>query len=264
MKLTKRQNLKPVIIFFTLTLMLIGFSCKTDETVKRESKAQLKDFKVLETLKTDQIKPLGVAKLDNKLYFIDEDAASLRTIDLDKKGISDVIRIEAQQPRGIATDGKSIWIVDNKSKQVQNIDPATLKVTKSFDVAIAKDKEHVSLAAVAYSNNFLWIATSAGWDSKIIKMSAETGEMIFWIYAECDPRGLAINNDILYILGYNQGGLSGRISKMTVSDDSKKMRLTNKIINKTKGTEPSGITYDGKDLWITDKELKTIEKIQLQ
>lgn len=243
--------------------MWIGISCKTDQEAKRVSKIQLPEVKVLETLKTDQIKPIGVAKLDNKLYFIDEDAAGLRRIDLDTKSISDVITIEAKQPKGITSDGKLIWIVDNQIKKVLEIDPATFKVIKSFDVVIAKDKDNVSLEAVTYYKNALWVATSAGWDSKIIKMSAETGEMIFWIFAECDPRGLATDGKYLYILGYNKGGLPGRISKMILSDETKEMRLSNKLISKTRGTEPSGITYDGNDLWITDKELKTIEKIEL-
>ena len=254
---------KIMVALVVYSLVLLSWSCMPEHKTRIESKSQLPDPKVLSTLKVKGINPVGVVMLEGKLVVVDSASAKISKYDAKNKTLIETIQLAVSSPRGLATDGKTMWVADNAAKKVLQIEPKTGEVLKSFEVPIDADKEHTSIEAIACDGNYLWVALGAGWSSKILKMDADTGELILSVFAECWPRGLAIDGNSLYILAYNNGVYQGSVNRMIISEDAKEMSLSNKLLCRTPGYEPSGIAVDGKDLWISDKESKSIQKISL-
>ncbi len=263
MNINSRISRKMMATLIVYSLVLLSWSCLSERKTKVESKSQLPEAKVLSTLKVAKINPVGVVMLEGQLVVVDSASATISKYDTKNEEPKETVQLAVKSPRGLATDGKSMWIADNTAKKVLQIDPKTGAVLKSFEVPIDADKEHTSIEAIACDGNYLWVALSAGWSSKILKMDAENGQLILSVFAECWPRGLATDGKTLYIVAYNSGVYPGSVNKMTISEDAKQMNLSNKFICRTPGKEPTGIALDGKELWISDKESKSVQKIIL-
>jgi DNA-binding beta-propeller fold protein YncE len=254
---------KMMAILIVYSLSLLSWSCKPGQGTKVESKSQLPEAKVLSTLKVTKINPVGIVMFEGLLVVVDSAGSTINKYDIKKAKLKEAVQLAVKSPRGLATNGRTLWIADNTSKKVHQIDPGTGAILKSFEVPIDADKEHTFIEAIACDDSFLWVALSAGWSSKILKIDAETGQLIISVFAECLPRGLAIDGKTLYILAYNKGVFKGNVNKMTISDNVKEISLSNTLICQTPGYEPSGIAIDGNDLWISDKRSKSIQKISL-
>jgi hypothetical protein len=253
---------KIMAILIVYGLVLLSWSCIPEQKAKVESKSQLPESKVLTTLKVKKINPVGVVMLNKQLLVVDSTNATLSGYDAKNKLVG-TVKLAVKSPRGLATDGTNIWVADNSTKKILQIEPKTGVVLKSFEVPIEGDREHTTIEAIACDGNYLWIALGAGWSSKILKMDAETGKLIMSLFAECMPRGLATDGKTLYILAYNTGVYQGSVNKMIISEDANQMNLSNTFLCKTPGKEPTGIALDGQELWISDKESKSVQKITL-
>ncbi|MGD0338782.1 MAG: hypothetical protein ABSB78_08315 [Bacteroidota bacterium] len=258
-----RISCKTLAVLIVCGLLLLSVPCLSEQRTRGESKSQLPEPKVLSSVEVKNIKPIGLVMQEGQLVVVDSITAAIKKFDAKSGKLTATVKLAVKSPAGLAADGKVMWIADNTGKKVIQVNPESGAVLKSFEVPIDGDKEHTTIGAIACKGNFLWVALSAGWSSKILKMDAATGKLIMWVFAECLPRGLATDGKTLYILAYNNGVFRGSVNMMTVSDDAKKMSLSNKLLCKTPGKEPSGITMDGKNLWILDKESKSIQKIEL-
>lgn len=228
-------------------------------------KHQLPESKVVATIEVPRANPQGVVLVKDHLWIIDSTTRALLKIDVKTKRIVDSVKTTVAAARGLAWDGEYFWCADNKTKMVHQIDPSTGKIVHSLDVPIyeEEEKESVVLEAVTWDRKSLWIAYGAGWSSRICRMDSTTGEVIQSMFANCYPRGLATDGKYLWVASYNMGKYPGTISRRTITDDSKKMNLSRVFLLRTPGKEPTGITLDGKYLWVADKEMKSLQRIEL-
>jgi DNA-binding beta-propeller fold protein YncE len=243
-----------------LILLLL---CATVEKTRTEKGTQLSESKVVSTIEIPEIYPQGVVLVKDQLWVINSKEKTLLKIDVKTKRIVDVVKTPLTSPRGLAWDGKYFWYADNKNKMVHQIDPSDGKIVRSLKVPVYEEKLSVVLEAVAWDGKHLWIAIGAGWSSLICRMDATTGEVIQSMFANCYPRGLATDGKYLWVVSYNQGKYPGVVSRRTIMKDSKKMNLSRIFLCRTQGKEPTGIAFDGKYLWVADKEMQSLQRIEL-
>jgi hypothetical protein len=259
----KRISCAASAVLIVYGLVMLDALCLSQQKTRVESKSQLPEAAIMSSLKVKSIKPVGVVILEGQLVAIDSITASIKKIDVKSGKLTSSVKLAVKSPVGLATDGKAFWVADNTVKKILQVDPKSGAVLKSLEVPIDGDREHTTISAIASDGNVLWVALSAGWSSKILKLDATSGKLIMWVFAECLPRGLATDGKTLYILAYNKGVFPGNVNRMIISDDVKVMSHSNTLLCKTPGKEPSGMVLDGKALWISDKASKSIQKITL-
>jgi sugar lactone lactonase YvrE len=195
------------------------------------------------------------------LWVVDSKNRRLQKIDTKSKKVVDSMAIDIDAPRGLAWDGKFYWITDNRTKMVHRLNPSNGKVTYSIKVPVQGDEESAVLEAVTWDGKYLWVAYSAGWSSRIIKMNVHTGEALLSMFANCLPRGLASDGKYLWVTSYNKGKYPGVVSRRIIMDDPVKMNRSRVFLGKTPGKEPAAMAFDGKYLWVADKAMKSLQRI---
>jgi len=250
-------------ILFVCSQIVINWSCTPEKKTRADVPQPLPEANIIASMNLKNIGSTGLASFENQLLVLDSTEAVIKKFDAKNDEPIGIIKLSIKSPKGLTSDGKVIWIADNATKKIIQIDPKTGEMIKSFDVPIDADPEHTSIEAIAVDGSFLWVALSAGWSSKILKLDATNGKLILSVFADCLPKGLATNGKELFILAYNKGVFQGNVKKMSISDDAKKMNLSSAFICKTPGKEPSGITLEGNELWISDNGLRTVQKIKL-
>lgn len=258
------RSIPKILTFCIAFSMLFLFSCsaKTKPQVV-ENGTLLPKSNIISTIEIPEFYIQGIALAKDHLWGIDSKKRELLKIDMRTRKIVDSVRTEVKSPRGLAWDGKYFWSADNETKMVHQIDPSSGKIIRSLDVPIYGKKESAVLEAVAWDGKYLWVAYSAGWSSRIHRMDIETGEVVLSLFADCYPRGLATDGKYLWVMCYNLGKYPGVIDQRSISDDSGKMNLSRKFLVRTIGKEPTGISFDGKYLWVADKEMKSLQRIEL-
>ena len=108
----------------------------------------------------------------------------------------------------------------------------------------------------------MWISYSAGWSSGIAKIDPETGTMLMSFFSGCYPKHITYDNKYIWVVCYNNGKKPCTIARFTISNDEKKMRLSQIFLSKTEVLEPLGIVIYGKNLFIADKETKMLYPIK--
>jgi glutamine cyclotransferase len=250
-------------ILIIFSQIVTNWSCTPEKKNRADVPRPLPEATIIASMNLKNISSTGLASFENQLFVLDSTEAVIKKFDPNNDEPKGLIKLSIKSPKGLTSDGKAIWIADNATKKILQIDPKTGDVIKSFDVPIDADPEHTSIEAIAANGSNIWVALSAGWSSKILKLNSTDGKLISWVFADCLPKGLATDGKELYILAYNKGVLPGSVKKMIISDDMKKMNLSSVFICKTPGKEPSAITMVGKELWISDNVLRTVQKIKL-
>lgn len=263
MNFNNRSTVKILTCFMALGLLSLPVSCATVKKTQVEKRPQLPESKVVSTIKIPDTIPQGLLFVKDYLWVINSKERALLKIDVKTKRIVDVVKTPITSPRGLAWDGKYFWCADNKTKMVHQINPSNGKIVRLLEVPIYGDKESAVLEAVAWDGKYLWVAYAAGYSSRIHKMDIETGEVIQSMFANCHPKALATDGKYLWVVSYNRGRRPGFISQRMIMDDANKMNASRIFLSKTPGKEPTGITYDGKYLWVADKKMKVLQKIEI-
>lgn len=249
-------------LFFAV-IILAGLSSLTPKT-GMAMEPELKAYKIIESIRIPDTMPRGLVMARKALWAVDTKAKALKKINLETKAVVSEVPLRVREPRGVAWDGNRFWVVDNREKAVHQVDPESGTILRTFEVPIDFDKKRAVLEAAAFDGKYLWVAYFAGWSSKILKMDAETGEVLQSMFAKGHPRALATDGRRLWMVSYNQGKYTGVISERTIMVDTDQMNLSQKFIGRTPGKQPLGMAYDGRDLWITDGVTKAVNKVGLQ
>lgn len=246
-----------------IAMILLAGSCGLKSKTEMVTEPKPKELKIIESIRIPDVMPHGLVMAQQALWAVDTKERALKKIDLETKGIVLAVSLQIGEPRGIAWDGKTFWIVDNREKAVHQVGPDTGAILRTVAVPIDYDREKAVLEAAAFDGKHLWVAYFAGWSSRILRMDAETGEVLQSMFAKGHPRALATDGRRLWMVSYNQGRYTGVISERTIMDDADQMNLSMRFVGRTPGKEPVGLAYDGRYLWITDREMKAVDKVGL-
>jgi len=257
-----RSRLKNLSIMAIVCAILSLTSCRTMSTEQVEKVPQPDGPIVLSTIEIPDAALRGVVRTKDALWTIDTKTRTLKRFDLNRKEVVSTLPLELSEPRALAWDGEAIWVADNRTKMVHRVNPENGAVLRSLDVPTYADKESAVLEAAAWDGRHLWVAYFAGWSSRILRLDVETGEVVQSMFANGHPIALASDGERLLMVSYNQGRYTGVITQRTIMDDPDKMNLSRTIIGRTTGKEPVGIAIEGKYLWIADRKLQSIQKIE--
>jgi glutamine cyclotransferase len=236
-----------------------GLKPKTGMAMEPEQR----ELKIIESIQIPDVTPHGLVMAQQALWVVDTKERVLKKIDVKTKRVVSAVPLRVKEPRGITWDGKTFWVVDNREKAVHQIGPEKGTILRTVVVPIDFDREKALLESAAFDGKHLWVAYFAGWSSRILRMDAETGEVLQSMFAKGHPIALATDGKRLWMVSYNQGRYTGVISERTIMDDARRMNLSKKIVGRTPGKEPVGLAYDEQYLWITDRKIKAVHKVGL-
>jgi hypothetical protein len=175
----------------------------------------------------------GLAWIDEgHIWILDAALREVRKIDLVDSSTLEIVKLDIDRPRGLALEGTHLWIADDRAKRVHRVDISGVpRITRSIDVPLHIAKGSAALRSVAFDGTHLWVGYFAGWSSKVIRMDAETGEVVHERFVYCDPIGIASDGDSLWIMRRlsetGQGMVARRpVHNLPVTDDTPPVRIT--------------------------------------
>lgn len=151
----------------------------------------------------------------------------------------------AEDPRGLAFDGRYLWLSDALSLKLFKVDPATGEAVRSFNVDWQLPED------VAWDGTSIWAVDNG--DLKLLQIDPETGDIIKSKEAPGDdPTGLTFDGTSLWVADATDMKLY-QIDPAT-GDVLKTLEAP--------GTLPSGLAFDGQFLWLADPMESRIFKIR--
>ena len=249
------------IILLGLVLVFLCGCAAIEHKPTRPSKLKLPQSKVVASLRIPAVDPQGVVAVRDSLWLLDARGPELLQVDPKSGKKLSSVRIRVESPRGLTWDGTYFWCGDNKTNTVHQLDRSTGMVVRSLRVPIDGIAEAAVLEDIVFDGKQLWLAYAAGYSSRIQRIDTQTGEVVQSMFANCHPRGITTDGKRLWVVCYNRGQRPSVLSVRTIMDDPGKMNASRVFLSRTPGSEPTGIAFDGQYLWLTDKKLKTVQKI---
>jgi len=150
--------------------------------------------------------------------------------------ILQVIEAPGPCPKGLAYDGKNLWVADAFDDRIYAIEAATGKVVRSFESPGYKPE------GLAWDGQCLWHTDSG--ENLLYRLDVTTGSATRIIESSTgDPRDIAWDGEFLWMIDHKQDVLM-RVSPV----DGSAARFF-----ASPASEPAGLTFDGKYLWVTDR-----------
>ena len=248
-------------VLTSLMLVLLYGCAAPEREPTKPGKPHLPQSKVIASLRIPAADSQGLVIVKDSIWLLDAKGPELLQIDPKSGRKLSSVRIRVESPRGLAWDGAHFWCCDNKTKTVQQLDKSTGNVLRSLKILIDGVPEAAILEDIAFDRDKLWVAYSAGYSSMIQRIDPKTGEVIQSMFANCHPKAITTDGKYLWVVCYNRGRRPSVLSVRTIMDDSGKMNASRTFLSRIPGTEPTGIAFDGKYFWLTDKKLKAVQKI---
>ena len=165
-------------------------------------------------------------------------------------------------PTGLTWDGQYLWVCDYNSEMIYAIDPVDGRVIKSFDTP-GHDPE-----GLAWDGSYIWHVDGADADTNgpveklyIYKIDPTTGQSTRMFEAPhpgYNAEDLEWDGQYLwYIDGGNEGKDEGTSTIFKVDPN------TGAVIKSfsAPSSDPSGLAWDGTNLWVTDYRQAIIYRI---
>lgn len=150
--------------------------------------------------------------------------------------ILQMIETPGQCPKGLAFDGRRLWVADAFDDRIYAIDAETSKVVKSFETP-GYDPE-----GLTWDGEYLWHIDSG--ENLIYRLDPDSGAAIKIIESStADPRDIAWDGKFIWVVDHKKNILM----KVSPVDGAAAKFFP------SPATEPTGITFDGKYLWVTDR-----------
>ena len=246
-----------ILTYTTIFLVVVLFLARVCRRPSEQERT------VTATIDIPNINAGGITVAMGHLWLIDSNDSKLYKIDMDEQKVISALDTELTSPRGLTWDGNYFWCTDNSGGMVHRVDWADGKSLNAFDIPVYDKTEPVEMEDVAWdeTNECLWVAYAAGDESEILRMNCKTGEVIQAVYANCHPRGLAVDGDYLWVASYNRNQYGGAVSRQIIMDDADQMSASKVYLRSAPGKTPAGITFDEKALWVVDRALESLVRV---
>ncbi len=165
----------------------------------------------------------------------------------------------ASQPRGLTWDGSSLWCSDDSTKMIYQLNPLNGKVLVMIDAPVLDyNGEPSPLGGLAWDGTYLWSGFSAGFSSRMNQIDPGGGPVVQFYFTRGEPDALAADGNYIWNASDNDGLRSGLIYQYALPGGSSVTDL------ETPGSYPTGLAYDGQDLWCSDNETDTIYELTIR
>ncbi|KPL23686.1 MAG: hypothetical protein AMJ75_05620 [Phycisphaerae bacterium SM1_79] len=139
-------------------------------------------------------------------------------------------------PKGLAFDGKNLWVADAFTDRIYSIEAETGKVIKSFETP-GYDPE-----GLAWDGECLWHIDSG--ENLLYRLDTNSGTPIKIVESSTsDPRDIAWDGKFVWIVDHKEDVLM----KVSPADGAAVKFFAAPV------KESAGLTFDGKYLWVTDR-----------
>lgn len=232
-------------------------SVGVDQRQKVFTKMPVQDY----FLKVPAASPSSLAWDGEQMWTVDEQNKKLHSLNAQTGAITKSLEVKISKPKGLAFDGRHLWVGDSETMKLHAINVETGKTTRTIPIQVPKEKGIKAFEDIAWDGKHLWTAISAGFSSSYNQIDPKTGEITRSIFADCNPRGIAIRDGVLWSVCYNGDKLPAKIDQRNILDKDHEMLRSRQFIKDIELQEASGLIHDGTHLWTMDRKTKRVFKI---
>ncbi len=203
--------------------------------------------------------PEGLVWVEDSIWLIDSGEKILYRL---KRGAPHLtVSLPLEHPKSIAWNGTHFYIADDDAKIIVTVQ---IREGKTQILNIIKTPSPTQLGfytieGIAYSDDSLWLATSAGNSSTIFELSPKDGSEKNSFFCDSYPRGLASDGRHLWSICYNGEKLPSLIDERIISEDPRKTRFSRIFLKPSlESRDPKGLTFDGENLFVADGQTRAI------
>jgi hypothetical protein len=208
------------------------------------------------TISIQAQRPAGITGNGARLWVLDGATAEILEL---RPTSGEVLRrfpLGLHGPKGLAFDGALLWTADPVAKQIHAFDAERGQRVKTLPLQVPPEKGYRSVEALAWDGQNLWTAIAAGFSSSYNQIDRESGRIVRSLFADCDPRGLAVDAARLWSLCFNGERHPPLIDERTLSQEEAAVVRSRRFLRPIEGRNPSGLFFDGQFLWALDGTAK--------
>lgn len=200
--------------------------------------------------------PQGLAWDGKYLWVVDDSTDRIYKLDPSNGAVLLSLASIGSDPRGLVWDGKCLWNSDNSSHKIYRLDSAKGSMISAIDAPVMEVKRGISpLGGLTWDGNYLWSGWIAGWSSRMNQVNPKDGSVNRFIFTKGVPRALASDGKFLWSATDNGGIRLGIIYQYDLSTELEVTHFD------APGYYPTGLTFEGKNLWCADKVTRKIYKL---
>lgn len=224
--------------------------------------AQLPVCEVIDKINIPDIIPNGLVFVDNAMWVLDAKGNKLLHFDVEKKEVVKSLELPFRNPRGVAWDGKNFWCADSRNNKIYRLDTEKGEIVQSVNIPIP-GKVAANTVGITWDGKSLWAVYEAGWSSRLLRIDADTGEVLSSMFARCLPMGIASSSKYLWVLSKSTGKMPGVLSRRAISENADRVNASRTFVCRIPIADPSGLAHDGQNIWIVDRKAGGILKIKI-
>jgi hypothetical protein len=199
-----------------------------------------------------RVEPAGITGDSASFWILDGKAKTILHRGTENRTFPSEIHLRLERPRGVAYDGRNLWVSDDASKRLYLIDASTGGELRSIPSLSPLDIGKGQVADVSWDGYFLWTAVAAGFASSFNQIDPATGRVVRSIYANCQPRGLAVRNSHLWSLCFNGPSLPYTLNLMQIHEKERDVHRSAKPLGAVATEDAAGLFFDGRLLWLLE------------
>jgi hypothetical protein len=197
-------------------------------------------------------RPAGLAGGGDRLWVTDAGTAEILEI---SPASGEVIRrfpTALREPKGLVFDGTLLWVADQATRRLHAFDPDAGTPVRDIPLRVPPEKGYRTVEALAWDGASLWTAISAGFSSSINQIDPRDGRILRSLFADCDPRGIAVVGEALYSLCFNGPRHPATLDVRTLAPDEGAVNRSRRFLRRIEPRNPSALLAEGSLLRVLD------------
>ncbi|HVT16618.1 MAG TPA: hypothetical protein VHQ90_10645 [Thermoanaerobaculia bacterium] len=198
------------------------------------------------SLRDGSLASSSIAGDSHNAWLLDRAAKTIYNLSPTPGSAKRSFRVEMPEPTALAYDGKLLLVTDQQQKMLYFFDPADGRGVRRVPLPMPEDKGSGLIAAISWDGTSLWSAISAGQSSSFNQINLERNAVVRSLFANCDPRGLAVSGSQLWSLCYNGKWLPALIVSHDLSSKrNAEIEMTARPLATPGANQLQGLYYDG-------------------
>ena len=194
--------------------------------------------------------PMGIAWDGDGMWLCDLSTSSICKIDIATGKITERLDAPGISPSGLAWDGSKLWVLDSSDKILYALVPSEKKTVKAIEL------ESGSPQGLGWDGKALWIVDARS--GKIEKIDTADGTTITSINSPTSGSSKR-TEEIGMAFSGSKAWVSDRVTDTLYELDMRGGDVVNRFASP--GPYPTGLAWDGANLWCADYEQRVLYKL---